>query len=365
MTSSDESDDDLYYEMKDEPICFKSSEFNQSTNDENICEPNVSTDDLDENFFDVTENTKANTSQPYIDEPLTPSDEINPNFRYSMLTQDEYYNLIMNCVEHTRNVVQLPVEIVKVLLNHFKWDESKLLEEFYDRDREELFRQANIVYPVDERMENDEQSTFCSICCSDEAEQMFHLQCHHTFCRTCWRTYLYRQINNEGVVDKIQCPDDRCQLLVDEKTMKYFLGDDSFIEHVYRKLLINSYVGNNPRTRWCPGKGCGYIVNASSLTSSYNYAQLIICSSCQISFCFQCAQPWHDPIKCKLLISWNKKLFDDSQNIVWIKANAKSCPKCSVSIEKNGGCNHMTCRNCRHEFCWICFGMFRYWTEFF
>ena len=30
------------------------------------------------------------------------------------------------------------------------------------------------------------------------------------------------------------------------------------------------------------------------------------------------------------------------------------CPKCSVYIEKNGGCRHMTCTRCVHEFCWYC-----------
>lgn len=38
--------------------------------------------------------------------------------------------------------------------------------------------------------------------------------------------------------------------------------------------------------------------------------------------------------------------------------NTKDCPKCNVVIEKNGGCNHMTCRSgsCKFEFCWICLG---------
>ena len=37
---------------------------------------------------------------------------------------------------------------------------------------------------------------------------------------------------------------------------------------------------------------------------------------------------------------------------MWIKANTRPCPQCNIPIEKNDGCNHMTCTNpsCRHEF---------------
>lgn len=36
----------------------------------------------------------------------------------------------------------------------------------------------------------------------------------------------------------------------------------------------------------------------------------------------------------------------------------QECPKCHVTIEKDGGCNHMVCRNqnCKAEFCWVCLG---------
>ena len=41
-------------------------------------------------------------------------------------------------------------------------------------------------------------------------------------------------------------------------------------------------------------------------------------------------------------------------------ANTKICPGCRKPIEKNQGCNHMTCRGCKHEFCWLCLGN---WSE--
>merc|ERR1719499_1806002 len=43
----------------------------------------------------------------------------------------------------------------------------------------------------------------------------------------------------------------------------------------------------------------------------------------------------------------------------YMKNETKQCPYCLVWIEKNGGCNHMTCHHCRVEFCWLCFGNWR------
>ena len=64
------------------------------------------------------------------------------------------------------------------------------------------------------------------------------------------------------------------------------------------------------------------------------------------------------------MAKWNDKNSAESENIIWIKANTKKCPKCRKPIEKNQGCNHMTCRKevggCSYEFCWICMGD---WTK--
>lgn len=57
-----------------------------------------------------------------------------------------------------------------------------------------------------------------------------------------------------------------------------------------------------------------------------------------------------------------QKASDESENVKWLMANTKKCPKCRSPIEKNGGCMHMTCRiaSCAYEFCWLCRGP---WTE--
>ena len=50
----------------------------------------------------------------------------------------------------------------------------------------------------------------------------------------------------------------------------------------------------------------------------------------------------------------DEKNKSDSETAKYIKANTKKCPKCQTPIEKNGGCNHITCRHCRYQWCWLC-----------
>ena len=68
----------------------------------------------------------------------------------------------------------------------------------------------------------------------------------------------------------------------------------------------------------------------------------------------------HSPVDCKTVRKWMEKNSSESENLNWIIAHSKPCPKCLRRIEKNQGCMHMTCSICRHEFCWLCL---RPWSE--
>jgi len=48
-----------------------------------------------------------------------------------------------------------------------------------------------------------------------------------------------------------------------------------------------------------------------------------------------------------------KKLQDDSETCNYLHANTKDCPKCHKPIEKDGGCNLVTCP-CGAHMCWLC-----------
>ena len=59
-------------------------------------------------------------------------------------------------------------------------------------------------------------------------------------------------------------------------------------------------------------------------------------------------------VECETVKKWLIKNSAESENLNWIIANTKPCPQCKRPIEKNQGCMHMTCSQCRHQFCWLC-----------
>ncbi|XP_029420923.1 E3 ubiquitin-protein ligase ARIH1 isoform X2 [Nannospalax galili] len=177
------------------------------------------------------------------------------------------------------------------------------------------------------------------------------LECGHKFCMQCWSEYLTTKIMEEGMGQTISCPAHGCDILVDDNTVMRLITD-SKVKLKYQHLITNSFVECNRLLKWCPAPDCHHVVKVQ-----YPDAKPVRCK-CGRQFCFNCGENWHDPVKCKWLKKWIKKCDDDSETSNWIAANTKECPKCHVTIEKDGGCNHMVCRNqnCKAEFCWVCLG---------
>jgi len=119
---------------------------------------------------------------------------------------------------------------------------------------------------------------------------------------------------------------------------------------LFRTWLIDNLIQGNRHLKWCPHPGCDRAAEYKS-----GGMKEINCR-CGYVFCFKCGQEGHRPADCETVEKWFLKNSTDAENVNWIIANTKKCPKCNIFIEKNQGCNHMTCRNCKHEFCWLCKG---------
>ena len=117
----------------------------------------------------------------------------------------------------------------------------------------------------------------------------------------------------------------------------------------FGKYQLRSFVDLNKNVRWCPGLDCDKIASSRSGGGD-------ITCTCGTGYCVRCGEEPHQPVVCKSLALWLEKCQNESETANWILANTKKCPKCYTRIEKNQGCNHMACQQCRFEFCWICLG---------
>ncbi|XP_072399910.1 E3 ubiquitin-protein ligase ariadne-1-like isoform X1 [Diabrotica undecimpunctata] len=280
-------------------------------------------------------------------------------YQYEVLSTEEIVKHMIDCIKEVNVVVQVPATVTRILLNYFNWDKEKLMEKFFDGNQDELFKEAHVINPfkkvnvVKRKItKNNHGSEECDICCMFFSPgQMTGLECGHRFCYECWNEYLTTKIMGEGMGKTIACAAHNCPILVDDETVMRLLKD-ARVKLKYQHLITNSFVECNRLLRWCPSPDCNYAIKVSYVDSKP------VACRCGNVFCFACGESWHDPVKCLLLKKWKKKCDDDSETSNWIAANTKECPKCNATIEKDGGCNHMICKNqnCKADFCWVCLG---------
>lgn len=274
---------------------------------------------------------------------------------------------LMNClVNEVSSLLDLNTDMTQTLLHNNKWDKEKLVDIFFaDSDRAlkdaglDLFSQELISLALyDERSEEAEKSSGkmgvfrCRICCDCcDVGTFFSLGCGHKFCRPCYSEYLRNQVNDGPSCIQAHCPEHKCSQAVTKSVFRALLVNPEDAVR-YDLYYIKNFIEVSKAMKYCPAPRCDKVAIGSGITT--------VRCSCTYPFCFRCGEEAHDPCSCRQLVEWNEKCMNESETANWILANTRKCPNCMTRIEKNQGCNHMACKLCKHEFCWICMGV---WSE--
>ena len=170
----------------------------------------------------------------------------------------------------------------------------------------------------------------------------------HLYCRECLRTDLMVKIGS-GELKDIKCPAPQCPVKPNAATIRALAGRLWYVK--FQEFTALQNLRQNPNARWCPDPQCSTPVVADP--SRLGPTKHITCPSCGNAFCFLCRHPAHLGSPC----SGVKHLDDEIAFGRYLNRQSektKPCPRCGEATEKNGGCNHMRCIACEHEWCWLC-----------
>ncbi|CAI8031040.1 Ankyrin repeat and IBR domain-containing protein 1 [Geodia barretti] len=274
----------------------------------------------------------------------------------------------------------------EALLRHHGWSKEQLLEAWMENPTE-VCEKAGVQLPTNlgthnldtpsvvspprgppgEEVEGEEGGEReCGVCVVTFVPDV-EVPCGHVFCRDCWRHYLHQKIE-AGDAHSIVCPEYGCFKLVPIEVIEGVVSRK--MTQRYLQFDIKAFVESHPTIRWCPYPDCHRAVRITTPNDTPGDAQQPTTVHCgnEHYFCWSCSGEPHVPTSCE---GWRKWLdhvqemapqigdrttsqLDDAASQRWLATRSKPCPKCRAPIEKTDGCNHMCCKKCKHDFCWVC-----------
>ncbi|KAJ0240265.1 E3 ubiquitin-protein ligase ARI11 [Hirschfeldia incana] len=272
---------------------------------------------------------------------------------YIVLNEEEICEQQKADIEQISTVLSITQAKAIILLLHYRWSSSKVEDEWFT-DEERVCKTVGILKEHVVDLNDQEVNTECGICFESYLyKEIATVFCGHPYCKTCWTSYITEKINNGPGCLMIKCPEPSCYAVVGQDMIDTFITIEEDKEKYYRYFLRSYVEERRNQIKWCPSPGCVYAVDFGAKNGTENYDVTCLCS---YDFCWNCSEDAHRPVNCDMVSKWSIEYIEhkDYKNMTWIVVNTKPCPNCNCHIEKNQGCNHMTCSICKHSFCWIC-----------
>lgn len=170
-------------------------------------------------------------------------------------------------------------------------------------------------------------------------------QSDRTVCKACLERYIEVCVSNQNF-DKIVCicnADGACSAVLSYEEVKRYASAETFQR--YDAGLLLQELAQDPDFCWCARPGCG----SGQLHPPRQQEPIVQCHSCKFKTCFRHQRAWHEGFACHeydAMLSAKNTLKRSNKQI-------RVCSRCHQGVEKNGGCDHITCL-CGNEFCWHC-----------
>ncbi|RMY78952.1 hypothetical protein D0862_13271 [Hortaea werneckii] len=167
-------------------------------------------------------------------------------------------------------------------------------------------------------------------------------------CTQCLQSWIASELDSKGC-EGIKCPE--CPQKLQHADVRQAASQETF--KAYDTLATRNALSTLAEFAWCLNPQCG---SGQLNIQNQNFMD---CASCRFKQCLRHQVAWHMGETCEQYeyrSSGAKARADEAKTEATLKTMSKLCPNKNWGwrIEKTGGCEHMTCRRCRHEFCWQC-----------
>ncbi|XWS14630.1 hypothetical protein CRYUN_Cryun35bG0025700 [Craigia yunnanensis] len=332
MAASDQDDNHLAYQDSDEDEDY----FYNDDKDDELLQGNGSDDDDDDDDDNVVAFEEDETdNHPRLHDNC------------SVLQEADICQIIEDKITEVSAVLSISKVEASILLLHYNWNVNKVHDAWFADEKQARERAGLLLKPLIELP--DHGDILCGICFEPyPRDGIKSTACGHPYCNDCWSSYIKTAIADGPGSLLLKCPEPSCRAAVGEDMIGLFASEEE--KKKYSRYFVMSYIEENKMIKWCPGPGCENAINFDAGSENFNVSCL-----CSHSFCWNCTQEPHSPVDCETVTTWMSKNNSEAENVNYILAFTKHCPKCKRPIEKNMGCSHMTCRApCYFQFCWLC-----------
>ncbi|KAK1381780.1 hypothetical protein POM88_019515 [Heracleum sosnowskyi] len=261
--------------------------------------------------------------------------DINESTHYRVLKREDILKYQEDNIKLLCSVLLVSRTVAVTLLQYYAWNLQIAQDAWFnDEDRVLKFVGLTNKPAVDVEVRKSGELLVCGICFEfyiyDNRFESFAEFCGHSFCSVCLEIYVSRAIRDGPGCLLLRCPDPACHAVIGEDMVDFLVSDKD--KKKYKEFLFRSYVENNKKIKWCPAPDCEYAIEYKLGSESYDVA-----CDCSLSFCWNCVEESHLPVSCETVKKWMSKNSSGLDDMTWIIANSKQCPKCNVAIQKNQG----------------------------
>ncbi len=223
----------------------------------------------------------------------------------------------------------------------------------------------------------------CPICMDDVGiNRAIKFSCEHSICKICLRNLIASALNNVAELP-LKCPlfNSGCPTIIipNEYGIRQLISENDY--NKFERLSILKMHVPDERLKYCPNSQCQmpYELIDNNLPSEppkqIDFKYFLSCFDCNTHICTYCNDIWHEGMSCDEF--QNRTNSENEETSKYIKNYCKKCPNCKVNVQKiqtieqelyerrtgmAGGtseCHHVTCGNCKRDFCWTCLKMYR------